>query len=48
MPARKAKTARIERLRMKNYRVLRTVELKNLTQLTVLFGPNNALSEAVQ
>ncbi len=42
MPAKKAKTARIEYLRVKNYRALRDVELKNLTPLTVLLGPNGS------
>lgn len=42
MPARKTKTARIEQLRVKNYRALRDVELKNITPLTVLLGPNGS------
>ncbi len=33
---------RIEYLRVKNYRVLHSVELKNLTPLTVLLGPNGS------
>jgi hypothetical protein len=35
---------RIEYLRVENYRALRNVELKDLTPLTVLLGPNAALS----
>ena len=34
--------ARIERLRVENYRVLKQVELKELTPLTVLLGPNGS------
>ncbi|MGH3451755.1 MAG: AAA family ATPase [Haloechinothrix sp.] len=34
--------ARIERLKIQNYRVLRDVELKGLTPLTVLLGPNGS------
>lgn len=34
--------ARIEYLRVKNYRALRDVELRNLTPLTVLLGPNGS------
>ncbi|HQE98313.1 MAG TPA: AAA family ATPase [Anaerolineae bacterium] len=34
--------ARIEYLRVENYRALRKVELKNLTPLTVLLGPNGS------
>lgn len=33
---------RIESLRIKNYRVLRDVELANLTPMTVLLGPNGS------
>ena len=33
---------RIERLKVKNFRALRDVELKNLTPLTVLLGPNGS------
>lgn len=33
---------RIEYLRVKNYRVLRDLELKNLTPLTVFLGPNGS------
>src|SRR4030067_2019626 len=34
--------ARIEYLRVENYRALRSVEFKNLTPLTVLLGPNGS------
>jgi len=34
--------ARIEYLRVENYRALRRVELKNITPLTVLLGPNGS------
>jgi predicted ATPase len=34
--------ARIESVKVQNYRVLRSVELKNLTPLTVLLGPNGS------
>jgi AAA15 family ATPase/GTPase len=34
--------ARIEYLRVENYRVLKEVELKDLTPLTVLLGPNGS------
>ena len=34
--------ARIEYLRVENYRALRTVELKSLTPLTALLGPNGS------
>lgn len=37
-----ADQARIEYLRVENYRALRKVELKNLTPLTVLLGPNGS------
>ena len=37
-----ADPARIEYLRVENYRALRKVELKNLTPLTVLLGPNGS------
>ncbi len=33
---------RIERFKVKNFRVLRSLELKNLTPLTVLLGPNGS------
>jgi predicted ATPase len=36
------KTARIEYLRVQNFRALRDVELKNMTPLTVLLGPNGS------
>jgi predicted ATPase len=42
MATKKTKTARIEYLRVKNYRALRDVELRNLTPLTVLLGPNGS------
>lgn len=32
----------VERLTIRNYRVLRSVEMKNLTPLTVLLGPNGS------
>lgn len=34
--------ARIEYLRVENYRALRTIELRDLTPLTVLLGPNGS------
>lgn len=34
--------ARIEYLRVRNYRALRDIELKNVTPLTVLLGPNGS------
>ena len=34
--------ARIEYLRVRNFRALRNIELKNLTPLTVLLGPNGS------
>ena len=34
--------ARIEQLRVRNFRALRNIELKNLTPLTVLLGPNGS------
>ncbi len=37
-----AKPPRIERLKVRNYRALRDVELKDLTPLTVLLGPNGS------
>src|SRR5690606_5428990 len=40
--AQPAAPARIEYLRVENYRALRNVELKNLTPLTVLLGPNGS------
>ena len=38
----KKKPARIEYLRVENYRALRHVEFKNLTPMTVLLGPNGS------
>ena len=35
-------TARIERLRVQNYRVLRDLELRDISPLTVLLGPNGS------
>lgn len=35
-------TARIEYLRVENYRALKRVELKNITPMTVLLGPNGS------
>jgi len=35
-------TARIERLRVQNYRVLRDLELRDIAPLTVLLGPNGS------
>lgn len=35
-------TSRIEYLRVRNFRALRDIELKNLTPLTVLLGPNGS------
>ena len=34
--------ARIEQLRVKNYRALRDIEFKDITPLTVLLGPNGS------
>lgn len=34
--------ARLERLRVRNYRVLRDVDLRDITPLTVLLGPNGS------
>ena len=36
------KPARIESLRVENYRALKRVELKNITPMTVLLGPNGS------
>lgn len=36
------KSARIEYLRVQNYRALKAVEFKNLTPMTVLLGPNGS------
>src|SRR6266545_3688066 len=35
-------TARIERLRVQNYRVLRDLKLRDIAPLTVLLGPNGS------
>ncbi len=40
--ARSTGPARIESVRVQNYRALRDVELKNITPLTVLLGPNGS------
>lgn len=42
MPSRTVDQPRIEYLRVKNYRALRDIELKNLTPLTVFVGPNGS------
>lgn len=34
--------ARIEYLKVENFRALRAIEFKNLTPLTVLLGPNGS------
>ncbi|MGH7269851.1 MAG: AAA family ATPase, partial [Polyangiaceae bacterium] len=34
--------SRIQYLRVENYRALRSIELKEITQLTVLLGPNGS------
>ena len=41
-PPTSAPSARIEYLRVKNFRALRDIELKNITPLTVLLGPNGS------
>lgn len=41
-PNRGGAPPRIERLKVRNFRALRDVELKNLTPLTVLLGPNGS------
>jgi predicted ATPase len=41
-PSRPAGLARIESLRVHNYRALRSIELKDITPLTVLLGPNGS------
>lgn len=41
-PAQQPPPARIEYLRVENYRALKHVELKNLTPLTALLGPNGS------
>lgn len=40
--SRSAGTARIEALRVRNYRALRDIEIRELTPLTVLLGPNGS------
>ncbi len=40
--SRPVEPARVEYLRIQNYRALRDVELKDLTPLTVLLGPNGS------
>src|SRR5438876_10848858 len=42
MPSHKKRPARIESLRVENFRALRDVEFKNLAPLTVLLGPNGS------
>ncbi|MGH9418754.1 MAG: AAA family ATPase, partial [Thermoanaerobaculia bacterium] len=42
MTVKKKRTARIEYLRVENYRALKQVEFKELTPLTVLLGPNGS------
>lgn len=42
IPAQPTAPARIEYLKVQNFRALRHVELKNLTPLTVLLGPNGS------
>jgi predicted ATPase len=42
IPARSTAPARIEYLKVQNFRALRSVEFKNLTPLTVLLGPNGS------
>lgn len=41
-PAVAAAPARIDYLRVENYRALRSIELENITPLTVLLGPNGS------
>ena len=41
-PAKPVGLARIESLRVRNYRALRSIELNNITPLTVLLGPNGS------
>src|SRR5271166_5199119 len=38
----RAGPARIEQLRVQNYRALRSIELKDITPFTVLLGPNGS------
>src|SRR3984885_8655270 len=40
--AQPASPARIEYLRVENYRALRSIELRDITPLTVLLGPNGS------
>lgn len=42
IPAQPVAPARIEYLKVQNFRALRSVEFKNLTPLTVLLGPNGS------
>ncbi len=42
MSPRRQPLARIESVRIENYRALREVELQDLTPLTVLIGPNGS------
>ncbi len=42
IPAQPTAPARIEYLKVQNFRALRSVEFKNLTPLTVLLGPNGS------
>jgi predicted ATPase len=42
IPSRSGQPARIEYLRVENYRALRSIELHQLTPLTVLLGPNGS------
>lgn len=42
LPSRSTGLARIESLRVQNYRALRSIELKDITPLTVLLGPNGS------
>lgn len=41
-PSRRTVPARIEELRVQNYRALKAIELKKVTPLTVLLGPNGS------
>ena len=41
-PSRRSSVARIESLRVENYRALRQIELSEITPLTVLLGPNGS------
>src|ERR1700730_2745576 len=42
MATRPTREARLEYMRVENYRALRNVEFKNLTPLTALLGPNGS------